>query len=53
MCVCPQKKYEQLLQEQKDLAACRDDLRDLTVQFKQRTKKLTQSMKEEKSLHED
>ncbi|XP_045892248.1 interferon-induced protein 35 [Micropterus dolomieu] len=40
-------KYEHLVEEQKELAACIDDRRDLTKQFKQRSEKLTQSLKEE------
>nr|XP_046270129.1 interferon-induced protein 35 [Scatophagus argus] len=47
------KKYEQLVQEQKELAARRDDLRDLAEQFRQRTKKLTLGLREDELAYED
>nr|QXO33271.1 interferon-induced 35 kDa protein [Siniperca chuatsi] len=47
------KKYEQLVQEHKELAACRDDLRDLTQQFKKRSDKLTQALKDDQRSYKD
>lgn len=38
----PQKKYEQLLEEQKDLAIARDDSRKMAEQCKQRSEKMAE-----------
>ncbi|XP_070837363.1 interferon-induced 35 kDa protein [Chaetodon trifascialis] len=45
------KKHEQLLQEQKELAACRDDRQELTREFKRRTEKLSQTLEEDKRAY--
>ncbi|XP_070779222.1 interferon-induced 35 kDa protein isoform X2 [Enoplosus armatus] len=47
------KRYEQLVQEQKELAACRDDRRDLTQQFKERFAKGTAALKEDQRSYRD
>ncbi|XP_074552932.1 interferon-induced 35 kDa protein [Halichoeres trimaculatus] len=39
------KQHEQLLQDQKDLASCRDDLRDSALKFRGRSEKLTLDLK--------
>ncbi|XP_041812754.1 interferon-induced protein 35 [Chelmon rostratus] len=41
------KKHEQLLQEQKDLAASRDDRQELAREFRRRTEILTQSLEKD------
>uniref|UniRef100_A0A3B5A0G6 Interferon induced protein 35 n=1 Tax=Stegastes partitus TaxID=144197 RepID=A0A3B5A0G6_9TELE len=51
--VHPQKQYNQLLEEQKDLATSRDDRRNLTKQFNQRTMKLNQDLKDDQRSHKD
>lgn len=45
------KKHEQLLEEHKELAAARDDQRDIAKQCKQRADKLTQSTKDDQQSH--
>lgn len=47
------KKYEQLMEEQKELAISRDDRRDLTRQFRQRIDKLTQDLERDKDSYKD
>lgn len=46
--MCRQKKHEQLLQEQKDLIASRDDRRSLAQDFRRRTQKLTKDIELDK-----
>ncbi|XP_029292622.1 interferon-induced 35 kDa protein homolog isoform X1 [Cottoperca gobio] len=47
------KKYEQLIQEQEDMVTSRVGQREMTEKFKQRTVKLTQSLKEDQRLHQE
>ncbi|CAJ1076377.1 interferon-induced 35 kDa protein [Xyrichtys novacula] len=47
------KQHEQLLQDQKELATCRDDLQDRAKKFKERTKKLSQDLKEDEDSHKE
>ncbi|XP_031174744.1 interferon-induced protein 35 [Sander lucioperca] len=47
------KKHEQLIQEQQELAASRDDRRDMTEKFKQRSIKLAQDLKEDQRLYKE
>lgn len=49
----PQKKYDQLMQEQKELADNRDDLRHTALQFKKRSNKLVQTMKQEQHSNQE
>ena len=48
ICVFRQKKHEQLLLEQKDLIASRDDRRKLAEDFRRRSQKLTKSTEVDK-----
>lgn len=41
------------MQEQRELAAARDDAKTLTQEFKQRSIKLTEAMKAEKQMNEE
>lgn len=50
---CSQKKYEQLLQEQKELAASRDNQRKMADEYRQRTKMLKQNMEQEQSSNKE
>lgn len=50
--VCPQKKHEQLVQEQKELAASRDDRQQLTQEFRRRSEKMSQALEEDQRLYE-
>ncbi|XP_023151983.2 interferon-induced protein 35 [Amphiprion ocellaris] len=50
---CYKKKHELLLEEHKELAAARDDRRDMAKQFKQRTDKLIQATKDDQRSHND
>lgn len=45
------KKYDQLIQEQKELIAARDDAHDMTLKFKQRAEKLAQTLEDDKLSH--
>uniref|UniRef100_A0A3Q3WGV7 NID domain-containing protein n=1 Tax=Mola mola TaxID=94237 RepID=A0A3Q3WGV7_MOLML len=45
------KQYEQLLQEQKELAACRDDRQQMAHEFRQRGAKLAQTLEAEQRFH--
>uniref|UniRef100_A0A3Q0RTS9 Interferon-induced protein 35 n=1 Tax=Amphilophus citrinellus TaxID=61819 RepID=A0A3Q0RTS9_AMPCI len=47
------KKYDQLMEEHKELAISRDDRRDLTRQFRQRIGKLTQDLERDKDSYND
>lgn len=47
------KQYELLLEEQKELAASRDDKREMAKQFKRRSDKLSQEMQEDERSHQD
>ncbi|XP_070704000.1 interferon-induced 35 kDa protein [Pempheris klunzingeri] len=47
------QKYEQLLKEHQELATSRDDRRNLTEEFRQRTVKLTQSLMEDQQSYEE
>lgn len=47
------KKYDLLLEEQKELATGRDDRREMAKQFKQRTDKLMQAAKDDEQSHKD
>ncbi|XP_054463338.1 interferon-induced protein 35 [Anoplopoma fimbria] len=47
------KKYAQLVQEQRELATSRDDQREMTQKFKQRSVKLVQELKEDQRLYEE
>ncbi|KAK1877531.1 Interferon-induced 35 kDa protein [Dissostichus eleginoides] len=47
------KKYEQLIQDQKELAACRKDQQEMAEQFRQRSVKLTQKIKEDQRSYEE
>lgn len=51
--MCPQKKHEQLLMEQGELAKSRDDRRELTQEFMLRTEKLTQGLKEDQQTYKE
>lgn len=51
--VCPQKKHEQLLQEQKELATCRDETRKLAQEFRLRAEKLSQTLQKDELSHKD
>lgn len=42
--LCPQKQYDQLITEQKDLAAARDDVQEITRKCNQRSLKLSQDL---------
>lgn len=48
-----QKTFDQLLEEQKDLRNSRDDRREMTKQFKQRTEKLTLDSKKDELSYRD
>ncbi|XP_017274937.1 interferon-induced protein 35 [Kryptolebias marmoratus] len=41
------KKYDDILEEQKDLNRCKDEAQDLTRQFKERTEKLKREMEKD------
>ncbi|KAG7238882.1 hypothetical protein INR49_030429 [Caranx melampygus] len=45
------KRYDQLIAEQKDLAAARDDIREMTQKFKQRSLKMSQDLDRDKESH--
>ncbi|XP_034749339.1 interferon-induced 35 kDa protein homolog [Etheostoma cragini] len=47
------KKHEQLIQEQQELAATRDDQRDMTEKFKTRSIKLIQDLKEDQRSYKE
>ncbi|XP_047428491.1 interferon-induced protein 35 [Mugil cephalus] len=47
------KTHEQVLEEQKELAVCIKDRQDLVKQFKERTEKLTQTLKDDESSFRD
>ncbi|XP_032394669.1 interferon-induced 35 kDa protein [Etheostoma spectabile] len=47
------KKHEQLIQEQQELAASRDDRRDMTEKCKKRSIKLTQDLKEDQRSYKE
>ncbi|KAE8282822.1 N-myc-interactor [Larimichthys crocea] len=47
------KKHEQLLQEQKELATCRDETRKLAQEFRLRTEKLSQTLQKDELSHKD
>uniref|UniRef100_UPI0037E7520E interferon-induced 35 kDa protein n=1 Tax=Semicossyphus pulcher TaxID=241346 RepID=UPI0037E7520E len=47
------KQHEQLLRDQKELAASRDDLRGSAQQFRLRSEKLTLSLKEDKNSNKE
>nr|AOT21929.1 interferon-induced 35 kDa protein [Sebastes schlegelii] len=47
------KKYDQLIEEQKELANSRDDRREMTQKFKQRTIKLTQDLIEDQRSYKE
>lgn len=47
------KKYDLLVEEQKELIASRDDRRELAKQFKQRSDKLSQEIKDDQHSHKD
>ncbi|XP_028455621.1 interferon-induced 35 kDa protein [Perca flavescens] len=47
------KKHEQLIQEQQELATSRDDRRDMTEKFKQRSVKLAQDLKEDQRSYQE
>lgn len=49
----PQKKHEQLLQEQKELAVARDDSRSMTEQFKQRSAKLVATITRDQQFNKE
>lgn len=50
---CSQKKYEQLLQDQKELAASTDDQRKMADEYRRRTQTLKQKVEEEQSCHKE
>ncbi|KAF7665596.1 hypothetical protein LDENG_00135540 [Lucifuga dentata] len=47
------KQYDQLIQEQKDLTVSRDDKQDLVKQFRLRSDKVTQILKDEQRAYAD
>ncbi|KAK5913859.1 hypothetical protein CgunFtcFv8_008346 [Champsocephalus gunnari] len=47
------KKYEQLIQDQKELVACRNDQEEMAEQFRQRSVKLNQKIKEDQHSYEE
>ncbi|XP_035511355.1 interferon-induced 35 kDa protein homolog isoform X2 [Morone saxatilis] len=47
------KKHEQLLQEQKELVASRDDQQEMVEKFRQRIDKLTQSEEEDQNTYKE
>ncbi|XP_029015118.1 interferon-induced protein 35 [Betta splendens] len=47
------KQYDQLMQEQKELADARDDAKDMTQKFKERSKKLAEDIKKEQKRNEE
>ncbi|TKS91424.1 Interferon-induced 35 kDa protein [Collichthys lucidus] len=47
------KRHEQLLQEQKELATCRDETRELAREFRLRTEKLSQALQKDELSHKD
>ncbi|XP_068581911.1 interferon-induced 35 kDa protein [Cebidichthys violaceus] len=47
------KKHEQLIRDQQDLSASRDQQRDVRQQFKQRSDKLTRGLLEDQSTYRD
>ncbi|XP_010779775.1 interferon-induced 35 kDa protein [Notothenia coriiceps] len=47
------KKHEQLIQEQEELVACRNDQQDMAEQFRQRSIKLNQKRKEDQRSREE
>lgn len=51
--VCPQKRHEQLVQEQKELAASRDDRRQLAQEFRLRSLKATQALEKDRRLYDE
>uniref|UniRef100_A0A3Q4GXY7 Interferon-induced protein 35 n=1 Tax=Neolamprologus brichardi TaxID=32507 RepID=A0A3Q4GXY7_NEOBR len=51
--LCPQKKYDQLMEETKELTKTIQDRRDLKQQFKHRTDKLTQDLEDDKRSYGD
>lgn len=47
------KQYEEILREQQDLRASSEDRQKLAEDFRRRTEKITQSMKDEESFYEE
>ncbi|KAK5884781.1 hypothetical protein CesoFtcFv8_018568 [Champsocephalus esox] len=47
------KKYEQLIQDQEELVACRNDQLEMAEQFRQRSVKLNQKIKEDQHSYEE
>ena len=49
----PQKQYELLLGEHKELVDSKNDQLDMIKQFRQRTEKITQSLKEDERIYRE
>ncbi|XP_033944211.1 interferon-induced 35 kDa protein isoform X1 [Pseudochaenichthys georgianus] len=47
------KKYEQLIQDQEELVTCRNDQQEMAEQFRQRSVKLNQKIKEDQRSYEE